>query len=366
MQKQVNHIWQILLLIILTITGCNNSLKTSEKTICIKNIESKKFDNLFELKEKIEVELPDDLDAAFGNIDNLLLTSQQIIILDSTIGRKVYVFDKKGYFIKTVGNNGQGPGGYIVPGAVTCLPNNNIVVFDSRKHVFLKFNRELNFLSKKNISKEIKFANCNYMVSDNNYIYLYLPKGGDGGKQIAKFDFNFKLIDFFADDERLASCFTVGGVNGLAIIDEKSLCISGIFDPYIKIFSKKGEFLKQYTYLKKRQYFINSSKVENITCGNIKEFNKIFLKHSSINRIHIMDDNLLISYFKHGFMFDILDFKEDSVIKEVSFNKPYQIFIGVVDNMLVFFDRSSPNILNNENINCVLYFYTLKGKNSEK
>lgn len=105
------------LLIIAIMGGCNqdnHKHKLKENKLIHFDIstwqKNKTFpDSLIKRIEFLPLESTDD--CLIGNIDKLLVGKENLYVLDMKYGKKVFIFDRKGRFIKSIGNYGKGPGG---------------------------------------------------------------------------------------------------------------------------------------------------------------------------------------------------------------------------------------------------------------
>lgn len=103
-----------------------------------------------------------------GNIDEIELYNDTIYILDTSIGKALYAFDKNGNFLKKIGMLGKGPGEYFHPKSFT-IDNytKQIKILDDRKLLIFSING--------NFQKEIPISlydSPRYVKSVNGITYF--------------------------------------------------------------------------------------------------------------------------------------------------------------------------------------------------
>jgi len=86
--------------------------------------------NLIQLKAIVRLESTDS--SVFGECSLLKVTPEAYYILDESITRKIYKFDKDGSFLMQIGRIGRGPGEYIEP-EWFCVEENlgQVIVYDA-------------------------------------------------------------------------------------------------------------------------------------------------------------------------------------------------------------------------------------------
>ena len=128
---------------ILTNSSCNhrsqNLLNKDATYIVDLDVEKKDtlyYSTLFKSVKCIPLETSDN--SLIGEIDKMLIFEDFIFILDASKAKTLFVFDKKGLFIRKIGNIGNGPGEYvrIVDFAIDTDKKEIIIVDDLRKMMF--------------------------------------------------------------------------------------------------------------------------------------------------------------------------------------------------------------------------------------
>jgi len=68
-----------------------------------------------------------------------------IYVLDSG-NRRVQVFDASGFYVRSIGREGMGPGEFQYPSSIAIYPNGNILVFDAQRRAGMLFDSQGDFL----------------------------------------------------------------------------------------------------------------------------------------------------------------------------------------------------------------------------
>jgi hypothetical protein len=108
--------------------------------------------------------------AVIGNVYSMQVFDNYIFILDRHKAKKLFMFDKKGKYLRQIGSFGQGPGEYISISDF-CLDtiNREIYIHDASKRMLLKYNFDNgNFIQSTNIRH---IGHCHYVTYFNNKIY---------------------------------------------------------------------------------------------------------------------------------------------------------------------------------------------------
>lgn len=87
------------------------------------NIDNQDYENTVSYSDLFNsvkfVPLETNRNCLIGQIDEIELYNDTIFILDKSIGKAIYMFDKNGSFIKKIGQLGKGPGEYFSPKSFT-------------------------------------------------------------------------------------------------------------------------------------------------------------------------------------------------------------------------------------------------------
>ncbi len=99
---------------------------------------------LFQNREYIELKTPPGV--IIGEISKMQIIDGGIIVLDSNISKKVYLFNSKGEFIHSVGTKGSGPGEHLDP--VDFMSKNGLIFIMDRQFSMHAYDFENNFMIK--------------------------------------------------------------------------------------------------------------------------------------------------------------------------------------------------------------------------
>jgi len=101
-------------------------------------IDIKKYSQLNIQQKCIELFLPEKI--LIGNIDEVLINDKYIFILDSKISNKVFQFEINGKFVRTIGEQGKGPGEYSRADDISIDSIlGSLLIFSARDRKLLKF-----------------------------------------------------------------------------------------------------------------------------------------------------------------------------------------------------------------------------------
>ncbi len=99
---------------------------------------------LFTNREYIELKTPPG--EIIGEISKMQIIDGGIVVLDRKISKKVYLFNKNGEFIHSVGKRGNGPGEHLEP--LDFMVKNGLVIVTDRQFSMHAYDFENNFLIK--------------------------------------------------------------------------------------------------------------------------------------------------------------------------------------------------------------------------
>jgi hypothetical protein len=111
------------------------STNTDTININFNNLEKLIIDSIVQDLQFIELETTEK--SIIGEIDKIKFVDNKYYILDEHQRKCVFVFDDKGKFLYTVGQQGRGPGEYIQPNDFV-VTNSEIVILDGfgKKFIF--------------------------------------------------------------------------------------------------------------------------------------------------------------------------------------------------------------------------------------
>jgi hypothetical protein len=128
-----------------------------------------KYSEIFDNIRFVRLETNDS--SLIGRIDKIVATEDKIVILDASIAKMVFVFDKNGNFLNRVGTNGGGAEEYDSPDDIVYDKyNNELLIWCHNKKTIMRFNLDGAFID--NI-KTNWWASAISVIDKNTYL-LYL------------------------------------------------------------------------------------------------------------------------------------------------------------------------------------------------
>jgi hypothetical protein len=128
-----------------------------------------KYSEIFDSIRFVRLETTDN--SLIGRVDKIIVTDDRFVILDASIAKMVFVFDKNGKFLNRIGKNGNGPGEYDEPDDIVYDKyNDELLILCANKKTIMRFNFDGNFID------DIKtdwWASSIMVVAPNTYL-LYL------------------------------------------------------------------------------------------------------------------------------------------------------------------------------------------------
>ena len=146
-------------------------------------VETAKASELFKNREYINLQTPDGI--IIGQISNMKINNDRILILDALISKNAYLFDKDGKYIFTIGKKGGGPGEIDDPVAIE-LTDNKIYIID-RQFAVHEYNYQNEFIQMQKIpffshsvfafnNETLAFSNNTTGFEDLSYQILFINK----------------------------------------------------------------------------------------------------------------------------------------------------------------------------------------------
>ncbi len=185
--------------------GCDlKKNTTSDKEIRVNYIEqinlSELIDSQFEYVPLQTTSVP-----LIGSIHKVVATDSTYFVLDSQFSKRLFVFNKRGEFLRTIGEKGEGDGEYLNPSEVI-VSKNNIEIVDGSNFSILRFNAIGEFEEEYRVPYWVNEA-FQYN-EDSKIIYCptdYSPNGkvDMGVVSIVSNDFSKTLNSFFPYEEVL-------------------------------------------------------------------------------------------------------------------------------------------------------------------
>jgi len=168
---------------LLYLTGCLNSNNhpsnpndTNPETIRVKDIDLQgdiKAGDVYDQVQFIKLETTNK--SLFGKIDRIILTKDNIFILDWLISKDIFVFNRSGKFITRFGQRGKGPGEFISPSDFYIDSiNKTIVVLDNGEylHSYKLINNTLEFVKTEKIPQEIGPFEVTKIDTNGNFAFI--------------------------------------------------------------------------------------------------------------------------------------------------------------------------------------------------
>ncbi len=144
----------------------------------------------------------DDPETAFSQVDFFVVTDEGHVIASDTKDKKVKVYDEEGNFLRNIGKPGQGPGEFQIPAGLVLTPNNELMVEDSLGRRLAFFTLEGEFIKNVSIADKMSLLG---LISDAEGNFLGRQLGMEGQKmffEMKKYDkdlnpvFTLDKVDF--------------------------------------------------------------------------------------------------------------------------------------------------------------------------
>lgn len=165
----------MLLLLGSCITSCNDKKSESNQTGDLIEVELSDFEVKPIFQSMVKLETTDS--CLIQNIKNVEFDADQFFILSrASQGNKedVYVFDKTGKFIRSIGLQGQGPEEYIsINSFILDKANRLITIVDTQKKALITYDYEGNWKNNRDISSFLKLGLVKSCKLFNNKMYGY-------------------------------------------------------------------------------------------------------------------------------------------------------------------------------------------------
>ena len=119
-----------------------NKIIDRSSPVLIVNLDSTKvsefkYSDIFKSVTAIEL---DEKDALLGGIDKMQIYKSQLFVLDSRFTKGVYIFDRKGTFMRKIGNIGLAPDEYVSCDDFTInIDDNELYIFDSLQNKIYRY-----------------------------------------------------------------------------------------------------------------------------------------------------------------------------------------------------------------------------------
>jgi hypothetical protein len=119
------------------------------------------LDNLMDSVFFIKLETTND--NLIGQIDQLLLTQDKIVVLDARKARTITVYDMNGHFLNRIGNLGQGPQDYSFLSHIALSPDSSMLIVPDLGSLSLKY-YTLDGKFVKSVNSPYRFGHCEFLA----------------------------------------------------------------------------------------------------------------------------------------------------------------------------------------------------------
>jgi hypothetical protein len=183
---------------LLLVSGSSKTNNVSRnKDIIVLNIDKLSSDNkllysnFFNSCKIIPLETEEN--CLIGQIDQIHVTNDELYILDSRFAKSLFVFTKKGEFIRKIGKVGRGPGEYTNPGTFKINDQKKeIYILDRNIQVIHRYDYAGKYLGNINI---IGDRATDFIMTSQNQIYLDLVMGyGNDKFLLRELSFSGKVL----------------------------------------------------------------------------------------------------------------------------------------------------------------------------
>lgn len=280
-------------------------------------------------------------DALIGNVDKMYVYGDSIIILDKRIAKGIFIFNKRGEFLKRVGDVGKGPGEYHTPQDFTLNElTKELYVLDSHMDKINTYNLNTgDFIASTKLHDRGKIRTFHIQCvngkmygdayfakpSNNNYLLreINLENGKENGKWLNKVEYNKGWDEIFFVGE---SPFIYNNPNTAKYIqlfmDEVITIGSDGIVPFLKLESKN---LIETSDLKEL-----SDNDAHLRYSKLNESEKIYNIHNYVE----FSDKILFQYLYGNYI---------SVVLYNTTERKCDIFYNIIDDLL--YDIDSKNML---------------------
>lgn len=109
----------------------------------------------------------DDPEKSFSEVSTFVVDDNEILYALDFKDRKIKVFDKEGKFIRSFGEQGQGPGELDMPAGIHLTPDNKLLIEDALQRKLVYFTLEGTYLS--HVSFADRLALVNLLMGPNGH-----------------------------------------------------------------------------------------------------------------------------------------------------------------------------------------------------
>lgn len=176
--------YSIILILLFFLISCNNERKLgnvyTEPTLTVSNTISPNPINISEVEQGSLFDYIDSIDVIplqtkdnclIGNISQIQFVGSKIFVVDKYRSNKVFVFDLKGNFLYTIGNQGKAYGEYIIIGDVN-ITENYVDFIDSGQWKVVRYNMSGELIKEISLSKAFGVSHF-VELGDNSYMLIF-------------------------------------------------------------------------------------------------------------------------------------------------------------------------------------------------
>jgi len=295
----MKKIYQIVIVLLFIVTGCQSNNKSNNKSISSINISknykvdsSLNWEKICNLKENNRI---------IGKISSFDFLNDSLFIVGVSEQAQIVLYNSKGKQLQLIGNKGRGPYEYINPSIVKVF-NNKIYVWCKKSTRLIVFN---------SLGKPINQYNFSFGIKDfsisNNYIGFYTANPSEPILKIYNLE-KKSFIKGYGDktnEQKILNVFqNTGGItstdNKLFFIPNNKLIIyeidvndlsSAIYiiqDSEFKINKKKEDVKKFIMKIKEcYQYYFKSDIIDGLFHNGKGLIVKVQIKNANINQMNI-------------------------------------------------------------------------------
>jgi hypothetical protein len=344
------------LLLVIILPGCgqdNNNGQMTAKFALYKN--AKTFDDIFILKKKIE--LQECQDNLLGTVNTVLVDSLNNIYILDWKSIQVFVFDKSGSCIRTIGKKGYGPGEYGFCNAL-CYRNGSIFIADVRQRKIHQFSSAGAYVSS---CKMVSYNCYDLFVDQNLHLYTYDPVvSGDFEKLIIVQNCAEPLFKF-GEPTILAKKFFPCPTHGFAVDSRNFIYQVNSHEYKIYKYNNQGQLLAVFS----NDHSI--SKCRSLPANMLlertndeKKVKRIALSFDWINNLKIINDEILAVCYSDGSSpgnrMDLLDLNGNFI--KATLELPYELKTTYKNDVYLVEEPTMDNL--DKPGHYVLHMYSLR------
>ena len=298
---------QILILTILInfISNCGKKSENDDRvnsTITkIKDLSSKsqKFEDIFTSIDTIHFEFTEN--SVLGSISQICKHPNGYLVLEMHYAKEVYLFDNKGKFLKRLGNKGEGPQEYKMPGFIYVDILGNSYILDSSLRKILLFDVNGSYLNDINIV-ELNIDPKSFIVDnqqENTEIIFFDPRTGQNSHKYFVFNYFEKKLTFkysFGRFEKLLRRLPLD-LTPIGITSTGLIWVGHSFDLDIEMYTIDG---KKTTKVSAHKHLLPKP---HISPEYFDGFNRLsaaldtYYKYTRLHKFYFLKDFILGSYF---------------------------------------------------------------------